>query len=103
MTDIEAVKAADHAGRLYVPTRSLPEDENVPRPFAPAPTARFRAVRDAYQAALDASIQAAQVLDTLTVATRAPSMPLALARAAASVQSHRRIRLDNAETSDALA
>ena len=34
VTDIEAVKAADHAGRLYVPTRSLHEDENVPRTFA---------------------------------------------------------------------
>ena len=95
MTDIEAVKAADRAGRLYVPTRSLPEDENVPRPFAPASAARYRTLQDAYQAALDANMKTAQVLDKLTVATRAPSMPLALARTAASVQSHRRIRLDN--------
>ena len=102
MTDIEAVKTADHAGRLYVPTRSLPADENVPRPFAPAPTARYRALQDAYQAALDASKQAAQVLDTLTVATRASSMPLALARTAASVQSHRRTRLDNDDLDDVL-
>ena len=95
MTDIEAVQAADHAGRLYVPTRSLPEGENVPRPFATAPTARYRALHDAYRTALDASLQAAHALDKLTVATRAPSMPLALARAAASVQSHRRIRVGN--------
>ena len=102
MTDIEAARAADRAGRLYVPTRSLPEDEDVPRPFAPAPAARFRALHGAYQAAVDASMQAALVLDTLTVATRAPSMPLALARAAASVQSHRRIRLDDDGLNDAL-
>src|SRR5690348_2888843 len=36
MTDIDAVRTADHAGRFYVPTRSLPEDESVPRPFGPA-------------------------------------------------------------------
>ena len=101
-TDIEAVKAADRAGRLYVPTRSLPEDENVPRPFAPASAARYRTLQDAYQAALDANMKAAQVLDKLTVATRAPSMPLALARTAASVQSHRRIRLDNDGLDEAL-
>jgi hypothetical protein len=34
--DLDAVETADHAGRLYVPTRSLPEDD-VPRPFATAP------------------------------------------------------------------
>jgi hypothetical protein len=102
MTDIEAVKAADRAGRLYVPTRSLPEDENVPRPFAPAPTARYRALHDAYQAALDASMQTVHVLDKLTVATKGPSMPLALARVAASVQSHRRIRVGNDDLTHAL-
>jgi hypothetical protein len=102
MTDIEAVRAADHAGRLYVPTWSLPEGENVPRPFAPAPMVRFRALHDAYQAACDASVAAVHLLDELTVATRAPSMPLALARAAVSVQTHRRIRLANVGTDDAL-
>ena len=97
MTDIEAVDAADRAGRLYVPTRLLPEDENVPRPFATAPTAQYRVLHDAYRAALDASMQAAHIFDRLTVVTRGPSMPLALARAATSVQSHRRIRVDNDE------
>lgn len=76
-----------------MPTRLLPEDENVPRPFATAPTARYRVLHDAYRAALDASMQAAHLLDELTVVTRGPSMPLALARAAAPVQSHRRIRV----------
>ena len=102
VTDIEAVRVADHAGRLYVPTWSLPEDENVPRPFAPAPMVRFRALQDAYRAALDASVAAVHVLDKLTLATRAPSIPLALARAATSVQTHSRIRLANVDTNDAL-
>ena len=48
-------------------------------------------------------MEAARALDVLTVATRAPSMPLALARAAASVQSHRRIRLENGDHHDVLA
>jgi len=102
MTDLEAVEAADRAGRLYVPTRSLSADYNVPRPFAPAPAARFRVLRDAYRAAVEASIEAAHVLDELTVAARGPSMALALARAAASVQSHRRSRLDKDDPRDPL-
>jgi hypothetical protein len=97
MTDLEAVEAADRAGRLYAPTRSLPAGYDVPRPFAPAPAARFRELRDAYRAALDASIEAAHALDELTVAVRGSSMALALARAAASVQSHRRSRLDQGD------
>ena len=103
ITDIEAVDAADRAGRLYVPTRLLPEDENVPRPFATAPTARYRVLRDAYRAALDASMQAAHLLDRLTVETRGPSISLALARTAASVQSHRRIRVGNHDLTRALS
>jgi hypothetical protein len=102
ITDTEAVDAADRAGRLYVPTRSLPEDENVPRPFAIAPAARYRVLHDAYRAALDASMQAAHLLDKLTVVMRGPSMPLALARVAASFQSHRRIRIDNDNLTHAL-
>ena len=101
ITDIEAVKVAEQAGRLYVPTRTLSGDD-VPRRFATAPTARCRAMQDAYRAALDASTEAAQVLDVLTVATRAPSMALALARAATPTQSHRRIRLYNDDTHDRL-
>jgi hypothetical protein len=92
-TDGEAVEIAMRAGRLYVPTRSLPEDNDIPRPFTPAPVARWQALQEAYRVALYASIQAAGALDELTVATGAPSRALMLARAAASVQSHRRGRL----------
>ena len=91
MADIQAVEAADRAGRLYVPTRSVAADYDVPRPFVPAPLDRFLALKDAYQAALNASMGAAQVLDELAVAARAPSVALALARAAASVQPPRRV------------
>jgi hypothetical protein len=88
--DISAVQAASRAGRLYVPTRSLPpESFAVPRPFAPAPTSRCDALHEAYGAALSASIKAARGLDVLA-AQGTPSRALALARAAASVQSNRR-------------
>jgi hypothetical protein len=90
ISDTEAVAAAMRAGRLYTPTRSLPADYNVPRPFAPAPTARYRALQGAYHVALDASIHAAHVLDGLAIAIGAPSRVLGLARAAVSMQSHRR-------------
>ena len=88
--DMDAVGAAGQAGRLYVPTRSLPEEYDVPRPFATAPVSRCRVLHEAYRVALDASVQAARALDELSIAAAAPSKPLALARAAASAQSSRR-------------
>jgi len=87
--DMDAVESADHAGRLYVPTRSLPDDD-VPRPFATAPAYRCHVLHEAYVAALDASAQAARVLDELAVAVGAPSTMLAHVRVAASAQSRRR-------------
>ena len=88
--DMDAVGAAGQAGRLYVPTRSLPEEYDVPRPFATAPVSRCRVLHEAYRVALDASVQAARALDELSIAAAAPSKALALARAAASAQSSRR-------------
>ena len=89
-SDMDAVGAAGQAGRLYVPTRSLPEDYDVPHPFATAPVSRCQVLHEAYRAALDASVQAARALDELSIAAAAPSKALALARAAASAQSSRR-------------
>ena len=88
--DMDAVGAAGRAGRLYVPTRSLPEEYDVPRPFATAPVSRCQVLHEAYRVALDASVQAARALDELSIAAAAPSKALALARAAASAQSSRR-------------
>jgi hypothetical protein len=88
--DMDAVDAAWQGGRLYVPTRSLPEDYDIPRPFATAPVSRCQVLHEAYRAALDASVQAARALDELSITAGAPSKALALARAAASAQSRRR-------------
>jgi hypothetical protein len=88
--DMGSVEAARRAGRLYVPTRSLPPGSvAVPRPFAPAPASRCDALHEAYGAALSASIRAARGLDELA-AQGTPSRALALARPAASAQSNRR-------------
>jgi hypothetical protein len=87
--DGQAVEAASAAGRLYVPTRSLPQEYDVPRPFAPAPITRCRVLHEAYGTALDATITAARALDQLAVAVGAPSKALASARAAALAQAHR--------------
>jgi len=105
-SEIDAVQAAGGAGRLYVPTRSLPAECNVPRPFTPAPTSQRRALIDAYRAAYQASLQVALELDGLAVAPATPSRVLALARAAASVQSSRPrvlLELDYDHRGDALS
>ena len=84
--DLSAVQSADRAGRLYVPTRTLPESCDIPRPYAIAPAERSRVLIQAYQVAVHASDLAVQALDRIAVATSAPSHPLALARAAAHGQ-----------------
>jgi len=90
ITDTATVQAAAQAGRLYVPTRSLPKEYDVPRAFAPALTDTVLDLRDVYHGAADASTRAARKLDELAIAVTAPSKALALARAAASVQTRRR-------------
>ena len=90
VTDTATVEAAARAGRLYMPTRSLPEGYDVPRAFAPALTGTVLELQDTYHDAADASIRALRVLDELAIAVAAPSKTLALARAAASVQTRRR-------------
>ena len=89
--DARAVAAAAAAaGQLYVPTRSLPGYYDVPRPYAPAPAARCQRLQDAYDAALHASSTLTRALEELAVAAAAPSRILALARTAATAQSHQR-------------
>jgi len=90
ITDTATVQAAAQTGRLYVPTRSLPKGYDVPRAFAPALTDTVLGLRDVYDGAAEASTRAARKLDELAIAMAAPSKPLALARAAAPVQTRRR-------------
>jgi len=86
--DGQAVESAAQAGRLYVPTRSLPADYDVPRPFTTAPVSRCQVLHEAYGVALDATATATRALDELALTAGTPSKFLALARAAAPAQAH---------------
>ena len=79
----ERIRTAASAGRLLVPTRSLPDTMDVPRPFAPALPdhvhALLRLCQDTAEAAAEASDRAGEA----AAAVRAPSHLLTAARAAA--------------------
>jgi hypothetical protein len=76
------VRAAAQAGRLLVPTRSLPDRFDIPHPFAPAPRDRVDALLNAYDNARTASAQATAAVATVAAEVGAPSHILTLARAA---------------------
>src|SRR5262249_48284406 len=77
----ERIRTAVSAGRLLVPTRSLPATMDIPRPFAPASRHRVHALLGLYQdaAAAAASAEAAEA----AAAIAALSGVLTAARAAA--------------------
>jgi hypothetical protein len=86
-TDLDTLRTAASAGRLYVTTRSLPElHYDIPRPYAGAPRDRVAAALAAYadaaqtaQAMLHAAAQAAAAVDApsqvLTAAAQAVAHP----------------------------
>jgi hypothetical protein len=76
------IRAAAQAGRLLVPTRSLPDRFDIPHPFAPAPRDRVDALLNAYHHALTASAHATATVAEIATEVRAPSHILTLARAA---------------------
>jgi hypothetical protein len=76
------IRAAAQAGRLLVPTRSLPDRFDIPHPFAPAPRDRVDALLNAYSNARTASAQATAAVATTAADLRAPSHILTLAGAA---------------------
>ena len=80
--DLHAVDTADRAGRLFMPTRALPDYYDVPYRHGTATPLAVAALLDAYQAACGASGRAVTDLDALAVTTNAPSRILAAARAA---------------------
>jgi hypothetical protein len=80
--DHSQIRAAAEAGRLLVPTRSLPDRFDIPHPFAPAPRDRVNALLDAYHDAGTASAQVTAAVAAIAADMRAPSHILTLARAA---------------------
>ena len=77
VTDTGAVLAAAQAGRLFVPTRSLPMRFDISHPYAPALTETVLELRDAHQDAAGASTRAAQCLDELAIEVATPPGPWA--------------------------
>ena len=91
-TDLDTIRTAAAAGRLYVTTRSLPELQyDVPRPYAAAPRERvadalavYADAADTSQAALHLSAQVADAVDSpsrmLSVAEQATTHPAIVPR-----------------------
>ena len=90
-TELDTIRTAAAAGRLYVTTRSLPEWYDVPRPYADAPPDRIGAALAAYadtadtcQAALHSAAQVAATIDApsrvLSTAGQATAHPGTMSR-----------------------
>ena len=81
-TEHDQLRAAAHAGRILVPTRTLPDDYNIPRPYATALPEHTGPLLARYRDASHASRQAATPIGRAADATGAPSRALTTARAA---------------------
>jgi hypothetical protein len=81
-TEHDQLRAAAHAGRILVPTRTLPDDYNIPRPFATALPEHTGPLLARYRDARHATRQAANPIGRAGDATGAPSRTLTTARAA---------------------
>jgi hypothetical protein len=80
--DDSQINTAARAGRLLVPTRSLPDTFDIPHPFAPAPGRRVDILLAPYRHAGAASAELASVVAKVAADVRAPSRILANAREA---------------------
>src|ERR1022692_580798 len=80
--DQDQIRTAAGAGRLLVPTRSLPDKFDIPHPFAHAPSDRVDQVLADYRDAGTASTRATAAVGEVATAVRAPSQVLTAARAA---------------------
>jgi hypothetical protein len=80
--DLEAIRAAEANGRLYMLSRNLDSQPVMARRYAAAPPDRTYLLKCQYQQAIDASLDAALALDALAAECGAPSKNLAALRAA---------------------
>jgi hypothetical protein len=85
----DQIHTAARTGQILVPTRSLPDDYDIPYPFARAPRPRVEEMLARYGDAGRASRQAADVAGEVALMVRAPSRVLVLARSAAAGQGRR--------------
>ncbi len=82
-TEREQIRTAGTARRILVPTRSLPDTTDIPRPFAPAPPDRINALMADYEHAAGAAAEATAAVGDVAIEVRAPSRVLTLASPAA--------------------
>jgi hypothetical protein len=85
-TEQERIRAADRAGCIFVPTQSLPDTYDIPRPFARAPAERVDLLLDRYIDSGRASREATAGVEVAAETVRAPSRVLAAARRAAEAK-----------------
>jgi len=88
----QAVSTAAAGRRLYLPTRLMPANYDIPYPYTLAPRKRTSKLLATYSAAIGASARATEALDELAAAIGAPSTILGLQRGVASQQANARPR-----------
>ena len=81
-TEHNQLRAATHAGRILVPTRTLTDDYNIPRPYATALPEHTGPLLARYRDARHATRQVTISIGCAADATGAPSRALTTARAA---------------------
>ena len=79
--DMEAVRTAGADQRLYLPTRLMPADCDIPYRYTPAPRSRVDALLAVYGTVTAADARAVAAMDRLAESLDAPSELLAAARA----------------------
>src|SRR6185437_4885714 len=79
-TDSWRVSQAEADGRLYIATRLLPAQYDIPYRYTPAPHSRTEPLLNSYDHVTSACSSATADLDHLAEATRAPTQTLAIAR-----------------------
>jgi hypothetical protein len=80
-TDQRCVRRAAADNRLYIPTRLLPADNDIPYAHVPAPRSRVTALLDSYRHAAKTCTAATQAFGDLALAAGTPSSVLAAAHA----------------------
>lgn len=86
--DRAAVGTAATDGRLYLPTRLMPAECDIPRRYTPAPRSRTGTLLALYEHVIAADTRAVAALDTLAESLGSPSELLAAARAVSSKPAH---------------
>jgi len=97
--DREQIRTAARAGRILVPTRSLPDNYDIPHPYAHAPANRVDSLLGVYQAAGEANARTRDAVAGIAEATRAPSRRLTAARAVARARPDDRLGVERVRSS----